>query len=121
MQFNRRRFIGAAIAASAAAGASSALFARSTPASQPLVPAIPKLAEKPPLLQEALAALDRHGPRIGRRDRIGLVDFSLHSAELRFHLVDVESGRSEEHTSELQSRENIVCRLLLEQKTIPDT
>src|SRR5690606_40205131 len=26
--------------------------------------------------------------------------------------------RSEEHTSELQSRENIVCRLLLEKKTI---
>src|SRR5690606_41631275 len=25
-------------------------------------------------------------------------------------------GRSEEHTSELQSRENLVCRLLLEQK-----
>src|SRR5690606_41535174 len=26
-------------------------------------------------------------------------------------------GRSEEHTSELQSRENLVCRLLLEKKT----
>src|SRR5690606_41812358 len=26
--------------------------------------------------------------------------------------------RSEEHTSELQSRENLVCRLLLEKKTI---
>src|SRR5207302_8090910 len=28
-------------------------------------------------------------------------------------------GRSEEHTSELQSRENLVCRLLLEKKTPP--
>src|SRR5690606_41095743 len=28
------------------------------------------------------------------------------------------SGRSEEHTSELQSRENIVCRLLLEKKKL---
>src|SRR5690606_39737770 len=27
--------------------------------------------------------------------------------------------RSEEHTSELQSRENLVCRLLLEKKTRP--
>src|SRR5690606_40132622 len=27
---------------------------------------------------------------------------------------DATSGRSEEHTSELQSRENLVCRLLLE-------
>src|SRR5690606_41152455 len=26
------------------------------------------------------------------------------------------NGRSEEHTSELQSRENLVCRLLLERK-----
>src|SRR5690606_4500467 len=26
----------------------------------------------------------------------------------------IEHGRSEEHTSELQSRENLVCRLLLE-------
>src|SRR5690606_41521998 len=33
--------------------------------------------------------------------------------------VDAElipTGRSEEHTSELQSRENLVCRLLLEKK-----
>src|SRR5690606_40583047 len=28
----------------------------------------------------------------------------------------VKLGRSEEHTSELQSRENLVCRLLLEKK-----
>src|SRR5690606_2276919 len=29
-----------------------------------------------------------------------------------------KEGRSEEHTSELQSRENLVCRLLLEKKKI---
>src|SRR5207302_8271257 len=29
---------------------------------------------------------------------------------------DVRRSRSEEHTSELQSRENLVCRLLLEKK-----
>src|SRR5690606_39407463 len=29
---------------------------------------------------------------------------------------NMEWGRSEEHTSELQSRENLVCRLLLEKK-----
>src|SRR2546430_4280968 len=29
------------------------------------------------------------------------------------------SGRSEEHTSELQSQSNLVCRLLLEKKTAP--
>src|SRR2546429_6660978 len=31
-------------------------------------------------------------------------------------VVDPASGRSEEHTSELQSRLHIVCRLLLEKK-----
>src|SRR5690606_39437717 len=32
--------------------------------------------------------------------------------------VDAIMARSEEHTSELQSRENLVCRLLLEKKKI---
>src|SRR5690606_39494183 len=32
------------------------------------------------------------------------------------HLEDTPQARSEEHTSELQSRENLVCRLLLEKK-----
>src|SRR5436309_3982585 len=31
-----------------------------------------------------------------------------------------DGARSEEHTSELQSRENLVCRLLLEKKKITD-
>src|SRR5690606_40384126 len=39
-------------------------------------------------------------------------------SELSFRMPPVpDSGaRSEEHTSELQSRENLVCRLLLEKK-----
>src|SRR5690606_41839207 len=32
--------------------------------------------------------------------------------------IDLAGPRSEEHTSELQSRENLVCRLLLEKKKI---
>src|SRR5690606_37483302 len=32
--------------------------------------------------------------------------------------LEVRRGRSEEHTSELQSRENLVCRLLLEKKKV---
>src|SRR2546430_11282991 len=32
------------------------------------------------------------------------------------HLVSPVAGRSEEHTSELQSQSNLVCRLLLEKK-----
>src|SRR2546430_13276896 len=30
--------------------------------------------------------------------------------------LDIVNGRSEEHTSELQSQSNLVCRLLLEKK-----
>src|SRR5207302_11275333 len=33
-----------------------------------------------------------------------------------WHAADGCTDRSEEHTSELQSRENLVCRLLLEKK-----
>src|SRR5688572_14050856 len=36
--------------------------------------------------------------------------------DLRFELVDSPGSRSEEHTSELQSQSNLVCRLLLEKK-----
>src|SRR2546427_1819391 len=40
--------------------------------------------------------------------------------ELRFVKVTPRNGRrSEEHTSELQSQSNLVCRLLLEKKKIP--
>src|SRR2546422_7075537 len=42
--------------------------------------------------------LRRHGSRVRRRSRAG------------------GGGRSEEHTSELQSRLHLVCRLLLEKK-----
>src|SRR5258707_1951674 len=34
----------------------------------------------------------------------------------RQHAADGRRGRSEEHTSELQSRQYLVCRLLLEKK-----
>src|SRR5579883_2405763 len=43
-----------------------------------------------------------------RRNRQTLSDRPCHTRPL---------GRSEEHTSKLQSRENLVCRLLLEKKT----
>src|SRR5690606_42101504 len=43
-----------------------------------------------------------------------IVEFSLPSSS---HLNQARPlARSEEHTSELQSRENLVCRLLLEKK-----
>src|SRR5690606_41543121 len=45
---------------------------------------------------------------------LALVGLFLHEGAL--HLVTGYDHRSEEHTSELQSRQNLVCRLLLEKK-----
>src|SRR5690606_40987926 len=59
--------------------------------------------------------------RLGRADNSGAA--GGHSHPGRVLLPDGVAGsivgappRSEEHTSELQSRENLVCRLLLEKK-----
>src|SRR5690606_35741403 len=50
---------------------------------------------------------------------------SFYTFQALSYTIDVYRGdlhaRSEEHTSELQSRENIVCRLLLEKKKISAT
>src|SRR5690606_40449350 len=56
------------------------------------------------------AAAARCGKRLKRRDGVWAVDFAQ---RLDDHKLQ---ARSEEHTSELQSRENLVCRLLLEKK-----
>src|ERR1039457_7626161 len=50
-----------------------------------------------------------------RRWRIGTACRASKSSR---NLIWVENSRSEEHTSELQSPCNLVCRLLLEQKHI---
>lgn len=96
MQLTRRHFVGAVIAA--AAGASSPRLMAQTKTIPPR-PATARLRARPddrvPLLDEALAALDRHSQSIALRDRIGLVDFAEPSREPRFHLVDLASGRIE--------------------------
>src|SRR3712207_6984068 len=56
------------------------------------------------------------------RPKLGLVEFNGNKEN---NLVDLDMGstigicRSEEHTSELQSRQYLVCRLLLEKKKKP--
>src|SRR2546429_7156184 len=65
----------------------------------------------------ALPARDVDGERVLRR-RAHPLQMSEHS-DIRFaHHRDLGAGndRSEEHTSELQSRLHLVCRLLLEKK-----
>src|SRR5258708_8045526 len=55
-------------------------------------------------------APDQPEPHPGRSAAPGRL-WQSHSAQAR--------GRSEEHTSELQSPDHLVCRLLLEKKKIP--
>src|SRR3712207_8014186 len=66
------------------------------------------------------------GAASGTHDQIGFVVEDVESmvATLRSNGVIFEEyepplGRSEEHTSELQSRQYLVCRLLLEKKKTP--
>jgi len=77
---NRRQLLGASVAATACLAAPRAFAA-------------PLSAAQPRLLPQALNALDKSQSRIVRRDTVGLVDFSGHSREIRFQLVDVASGR----------------------------
>src|SRR5690606_40225083 len=69
------------------------------------------------LLSEQPLNLSGHASR-RRRRRLTTKDRAvrvLHRARTREPGLR-DRGRSEEHTSELQSRENLVCRLLLEKK-----
>src|SRR5690606_40656719 len=54
------------------------------------------------------------GGNSGIEAAIDLAGIAKHVTVLEF--AEELKARSEEHTSELQSRENIVCRLLLEKK-----
>src|SRR5690606_41417322 len=50
---------------------------------------------------------------IGKVDATSLENIGRYGVN---KVIEVNTERSEEHTSELQSRENLVCRLLLEKK-----
>ena len=63
---------------------------------RPMATAMPAspMTIRPDLFRRALQALQKHGDRIQKRDRIALVDFDLPSSQPRFHIVDLDSGRS---------------------------
>src|SRR5688572_32428866 len=58
--------------------------------------------------------LDRLEPR--NRSSAGLNTAGSPASSRASSSANTNSGRSEEHTSELQSQSNLVCRLLLEKK-----
>src|SRR5690606_6126415 len=82
-----------------------------------------QMAARPKRLSPILFSRYREGMTYGNHvddPVMGRGDERLRS-DLSFTLFltgedDYDGGRSEEHTSELQSRENLVCRLLLEKK-----
>src|SRR5690625_6287973 len=62
---------------------------------------------------------DRRAPPVDEVLRAGTAqdgDGLLRAHQRRRLRIDDEENRSEEHTSELQSRGHLVCRLLLEKK-----
>src|SRR2546430_11249669 len=69
-------------------------------------------------LHDALPIWD--GARAGKEIALHRVRRVRRRADAGRHLV-ADADRSEEHTSELQSQSNLVCRLLLEKKKIKTT
>src|SRR5256886_10816096 len=80
-------------------------------------------ADRPALFATISGVLAGWGMNINKADAFanaaGVILDTFHFADLH-HTLELnpsESERSEEHTSELQSQSNLVCRLLLEKKT----
>lgn len=108
MQISRRGLIlgGSALLAGCSSTASTIQTAALAPAVLPPAPALkptpqvqvagpvidPHGVIRPDLLSRARAALDSHQGRIGRRDRIYVVDFQKFSGEERLYEVDLEGG-----------------------------
>src|SRR2546422_6905046 len=72
-----------------------------------MLTAVPATAQETPTERSAAADVIR---RMNELERSLALPQLVHAAD------DVGGGRSEEHTSELQSRLHLVCRLLLEKK-----
>src|SRR5690606_41794592 len=68
-------------------------------------------------LQECYRLLEQNYPLMRQKDLLTRrTELTQESIRKTFLPQASLNARSEEHTSELQSRENLVCRLLLEKK-----
>src|SRR5437773_5976824 len=69
-------------------------------------------------LQEAQAILQKQSTRKISQGKavVALAEFALRNRVLLVRAFEGTRRRSEEHTSELQSHHDLVCRLLLEKK-----
>src|SRR2546430_9114163 len=73
-----------------------------------------------PLLRVVANVAGDHGDRAREEHRLDHRVPQVERPEEIARTVDEVGVRSEEHTSELQSQSNLVCRLLLEKKKRPD-
>src|SRR5690606_41423114 len=84
----------------------------------------PPLLPYPPLFRSGDEGLRFYVDDVVRHVREGrtvegILDVIARLEPVLVEKAPVRPGRSEGHTSELQSRENLVCRLLLEKKKTP--
>src|SRR3712207_8140217 len=73
-----------------------------------------------PIFGHGWRLLQLAGDQLGDRAALALDEGDVAEQRLALEPLDHgrDPGRSEEHTSELQSRQYLVCRLLLEKKKI---
>lgn len=86
ISFSRRQLL--------AAGGLLALGMSSRTACAGLALPSTRTAPPTPLLRRAMAAFERHRGALTATDRMGIVDYRAHSREPRFHILDIDSGRS---------------------------
>ena len=82
---NRRDLLKGSLAVGAAAAFPARVFAQVNPTAR----------RDARLLDVARAQVARVGDRIWKRDMVGIADFALHSAQPRFHFVDLANQRVE--------------------------
>src|SRR5690606_37964808 len=66
--------------------------------------------------QSAQSQFQGVGVRGSEQEPTPYLQYAEHFSDSFHNVLGIQVFRSEEHTSELQSRENLVCRLLLEKK-----
>src|SRR5690606_40894682 len=78
----------------------------------------PRLANDTADDEDADVAVQTAPPELKRPPLYAVVLLNDDYTPMEFVIEILQQYRSEEHTSELQSRENLVCRLLLEKKKL---
>lgn len=94
MKLTRRKFVGGGLALGGALITPQTLAAPTAGdvSTNPFAPSPPQQARPDGIVGQALAALRRHSSQIAHRDRLGIADYTAHSREYRFHIVDIEAG-----------------------------